>query len=72
MMIFEDNMRSILCYECSNILSKDEVGLNRKLIDEDVDEFLCIKCLSDYFGCTIHDLECKIEEFKEEGCKQFM
>lgn len=28
-------------------------------------------CLADYLGTTVGDLNEKIEEFKEEGCKLF-
>ena len=66
------DMPSVVCSICSKKLSKDEIGLNKKLIDENAEDALCITCLSEYYGCSVHDLECKIEEFKEEGCKHFM
>ncbi len=52
-------------------LSKDTIGINRKLLGEDIDNFYCLDCLAEYLGCTVDELLDKIEEFKEEGCKLF-
>lgn len=53
-------------------LNKDTVGINKKLLGEDIVNFYCMDCLSNYLECTVEDLMDKIEEFKEEGCKLFM
>lgn len=60
------------CSECGKVLSKDEIALNKKLIDKNVKEFLCLECLSERFGCEVEDLEIKIDEFKEQGCTLFV
>ena len=65
-------MKRTDCKDCSRKLKKDEVALNRKLIDKDVKESLCIDCLSEHFGCSVEDLQIKIEEFKEQGCTLFL
>ena len=52
-------------------LSKNEIGINKKLIDPDTSEFFCISCLSNYLECSIDDINDKIEEFKEQGCTLF-
>ena len=52
-------------------LEKDTVGINKKLLGEDIENFYCMDCLADYLGCTVQELLDKIEEFKEEGCKLF-
>ena len=52
-------------------LEKDTVGINKKLLGEDIETFYCMDCLADYLGCTVQELLDKIEEFKEEGCKLF-
>lgn len=52
-------------------LNKNTMGINKKLLGEDVDNFYCIDCLAEYLGCTVQELSDKIEEFKEEGCKLF-
>lgn len=53
-------------------LEKDTIGINKKLLGENIDNFYCMDCLAEYLGCTVQELLDKIEEFKEEGCKLFM
>lgn len=60
------------CSQCANPLKKDEIALSRKLIDLDTEEFYCISCMADYFGCSVEDLQVKIQEFKEQGCTLFL
>lgn len=55
---------------CKN-LDKDTIGINKKLLGEDVANFYCMDCLADYLDCSTQDILDKIEEFKEEGCKLF-
>lgn len=52
-------------------LNKNTIGINKKLLGEDIDNFYCMDCLADYLACTVDELLEKIEEFKEEGCKLF-
>ena len=64
--------KSIKCAWCdAPITSKDTIGINRKLIGEDTHLFYCMPCFAEYCGCTVEDLEEKIVEFKQEGCKLF-
>lgn len=65
-------MKKKVCCECGRILKKDEVALSQKLIDVDTDEFYCIPCMAEYFGCNTEDLIIKIKEFKEQGCTLFL
>ena len=53
-------------------LDKDTIGINKKILGEDVENFYCLDCLAEYLGCTVDELLDKIEEFKEEGCKLFV
>ena len=53
-------------------LEKDTIGINKKMLGENIDNFYCMDCLAEYLGCTVQELMDKIEEFKEEGCKLFM
>ena len=53
-------------------LDKNTVGINKKLLGENITNFYCMDCLADYLGCTVDELLDKIEEFKAEGCKLFM
>lgn len=60
------------CIICGkNNLNKNTIGINKKLLGEDMENFYCMDCLAEYFGCTVEELLDKIEEFKEEGCKLF-
>lgn len=52
-------------------LSKDEVGLVKKMIDKKSTRYYCLPCLAEYFEVTEEELIAKIEEFKEEGCTLF-
>lgn len=66
----EDKVKT--CYVCGKTpLSKDEVGLTKKLIDRKSQIFYCISCLADYLEVTPEELLAKVEEFKEEGCTLF-
>lgn len=64
--------RKKCCCDCGKDLRKDEVALSRKLIDVETEEFYCLDCMSDFFGCTVQDLKEKIQEFKEQGCTLFL
>lgn len=61
-----------MCIDCGKPLSKDEIALSRKLIDLDTAEFYCLDCMADNFGCSVEDLNIKIQEFKEQGCTLFL
>ena len=60
------------CISCGrNDLSKDEIGINLKLIGENTKNFYCLDCLADVLAVSVQDILDKIEEFKEEGCALF-
>ena len=60
------------CYVCGKSpLSKDEIGLTKKLIDKKTTNFYCLSCLAESLEVTEEELLVKIEEFKEEGCTLF-
>lgn len=60
------------CIICGkNNLNKNTIGINKKLLGEDMENFYCMDCLAEYLGGTVEELLDKIEEFKEEGCKLF-
>ena len=62
------------CRYCEKTpLSKDEIGLNKKLFEAEAKKnlFMCLHCMADYLDCSEDDLREKIEEFKREGCKLF-
>jgi predicted nucleic-acid-binding Zn-ribbon protein len=60
------------CYVCEKMnLSKKEIGLTKKLIDEKSKRFYCLSCLAEYFEVTTDDLLTKAEDFKNQGCTLF-
>lgn len=66
------NIKKTNCIACGiKDLDKDTIGINYKLLGDDITSFYCMDCLADYLGCSKQDLFDKIEEFKEEGCKLF-
>ena len=67
------NMDSKRCYVCGKQpLSKEEIGLTKKLIDRNTNIFYCIHCMADNLEVTEEELIDKIEEFKSEGCTLFL
>ena len=65
-------MNKVKCVACGRTdLDKDTIGINKKLLGEDVSTYYCMDCLADYLGCEVQDILDKIEVFKEEGCKLF-
>ena len=67
------DMETKNCYVCGKgPLSKDAIGLTKKLIDKNARSYYCIHCLADYLEVTEEELLDKIEEFKSEGCTLFL
>ena len=62
------------CRFCDRTLSKDEIGLNKKILDSEVKDeiYRCLTCMAEYLECSEEELADKIEEFKAEGCKLFL
>ena len=64
--------KKISCVSCGKeALEKNEIGINQKLLGEQVESFYCMDCLADYLGVSVQDILDKIEEFKDQGCKLF-
>lgn len=60
------------CFYCEKEkLSKNEIGLNKKLIHSQVERIMCFSCLSQYFEISEEELQEKIEQFKLQGCTLF-
>lgn len=65
-------MESKVCYVCGKQnLSKDEIGLTKKLLDKNTKCFYCLDCLAEYLEVDTGSLLEKIEEFKMQGCTLF-
>lgn len=65
-------MKGRKCFVCGkDDLSRNEIGINRKLLATDIERFYCLSCLAEYLEVKTEDIIDKIEEFKREGCKLF-
>ena len=54
-------MNNCNCVSCGKEnLSKDEIGLTKKLISKGATAFYCIDCLAEYLGVTTDELRDKI------------
>lgn len=65
-------METKKCYVCGKSpLSKDEIGLTKKIIDRKAKTLYCLSCMAEYLEVTEDELLAKIEDFKNEGCILF-
>lgn len=61
-----------VCRSCGKEpLSRDEIGICKKLLGAKTRNFFCLDCFAAYLDTDTDDLLERIEEFKEEGCKLF-
>ena len=66
------NRRQIDCAYCGReALTRDEIGLNKKIIHRQIERMMCLTCMAGYFETTEEELQEKIEEFKRRGCSLF-
>lgn len=67
-----DMTQCINCFICGKEnLSRNEIGLNKKLLGQNIEKFHCIQCLADYLGISVEDLKELIQEFCDSGCTLF-
>lgn len=60
------------CIVCGkHPLTKNEVGINKKLLGIKSKNFYCIDCLANFLEVEPQDILDKIEDFKNDGCKLF-
>jgi len=65
-------MNEACCFICGRgNLTKDEIGLNKKLISREIKRFFCIECMAEHFEVDVVFLEEKADEFKKQGCTLF-
>lgn len=65
-------IRQYSCDACEKaLLSKDEIGVCKKLLGKDTAHFYCLDCLAQYLECEVDELKAKIAQFKADGCKLF-
>ena len=60
------------CIACGKRpLSKNEIGINKKLLGMKSKNFYCIECLANFLEVELRDILDKIKDFKNDGCKLF-
>ena len=59
------------CAECGRELTKDEIGLTKKLVCRGAEEFFCLTCLAARFGVSEELLKEKVIQFRAMGCTLF-
>jgi len=65
-------VKQVNCAYCDKEkLSKDNIGLNRKLIHSQIERMMCLTCLAVYCETTEEELKEMIEGFKRQGCSLF-
>ena len=65
-------MNENTCFVCGKTkLSKNEIGLNKKLLGRKIQKYYCLDCLAEYLEVTSEFLLAKVGEFKEQGCTMF-
>lgn len=61
------------CIACkNNDISSDEIGLNKKMISKETNEFLCYDCLALKFKCSKDNLLFMVKRLKKLGCTLFV
>ena len=64
--------KKISCFICGKEnLTRNEIGLNKKLIDQNIRNIHCLNCLAEYLEISEEDLLDQIQEFKYSGCTLF-
>lgn len=64
--------KQIYCAYCGNEkLTKDEIGLNRKIIHSQIERMMCLTCMAKYFETNEEELKDRIRLFKNQGCIRF-
>lgn len=61
-----------VCYVCGKEnLSKNEIGLTKKLLSKNAKQFYCLDCLAEFLEVDTEFLIEKVEELKTQGCRLF-
>lgn len=55
------------CKQCGKPLGSDDIAIYRKMVLRCAEEFLCIDCLSEYFGVERKVIEERIDYYRKSG-----
>ena len=65
-------MKKHHCCVCGKIpLTRNEIGLTKKLIEMETTSFYCLDCLADFLEVDTDFLLERVKEYKEQGCQLF-
>ena len=65
--------KKINCAYCGKEnLTRNDIGLNKKLIHFQIKKMRCLTCMAEHLEITEDELEEVIERFKQQGCPLFM
>ncbi len=65
-------MDNKICYVCGKEkLSKNEIGLTKKLLHKNAKRFYCLDCLAEYLEVDTEFLLERVQEYKDQGCILF-
>lgn len=67
----EKKLDSEHCKKCGAQLCKLDRSLTYKLVNRGSTEFMCKKCLSEYFGISMEGLDELAAYYKSQGCMLF-
>jgi DNA-directed RNA polymerase subunit RPC12/RpoP len=59
------------CIACGKELTRDEIGLHKKLVNRGATEYKCKPCLAAFFRITEEQCDEMIAHFRETGCTLF-
>ncbi len=59
------------CLDCGRVLTPDDIGATRKLVNRASTAYRCVPCLAKRFGVSEALLRGKIEEWRSYGCTLF-
>lgn len=59
------------CMKCNQKLTGDDIGIYRKMVHRNANQFLCKACLAEWFGVEEGQIDEKIRQFKKLGCMLF-
>ena len=61
------------CAKCGkDDLTRDEIGLTRKLVNRGSEECYCLRCLAERFRVTERQLTELAQAFRDNGCTLFL
>ncbi len=64
-------MSEEFCTRCGAGLSRDEIGLHKKLVNRGATAFMCKECIAKEFKISIEQCDEIIEHYRQMGCLLF-